>query len=174
MRSCICFGRAANGGCCRRNFRCSRRCKAISTTGATARLFERINFELLVQAREAAGRAEPLDRCHRQPIGYHLDLYRFDSDASQKINSPRRIQSIRLRLGHLDRAAILKQIIVSCSDSVQYSSRQNSFAERLREMFMLTPSTFPMPGGSQDRNRPFECSGQRCVRTVCEQAHSSR
>src|SRR5205814_4428720 len=56
MRSCTSRGPAVSGGCCRSTFLHSRRCKAISNDWRDNGLFENINFALLVQAREAAGR----------------------------------------------------------------------------------------------------------------------
>ena len=47
---------AANGGSCRASSRLIRQCSIIFYTWRDGGVFERINFELLLQAREAAGR----------------------------------------------------------------------------------------------------------------------
>src|ERR1700726_2277425 len=56
MRCSIWCGPAANGGSCRASFRLIRQCSIISTVGATEACWSGSNFELLLQAREAAGR----------------------------------------------------------------------------------------------------------------------
>src|SRR6516225_8772394 len=55
-RSCISRGPAVSGGCCRRTFLRSHDGAGLFLRLARQRLFEKINFELLLQARQAAGR----------------------------------------------------------------------------------------------------------------------
>ena len=56
MRSSTLPRPAANGACCRRTSRPTRRCSVISTLGATTGRWQTINHALLMAAREAAGR----------------------------------------------------------------------------------------------------------------------